>query len=1429
MPNPEKQKQERENSKKQNVLERLFAKDEKMVYQIWSDNKEFGDIRGDEFVPAPLAKLLEKEIMWDLVRSPLSDEAQIKSRQSLFETFIDSGQLEQITNLKNTAYQINSGIRQLFSDVRLNYEDLEDDRTLPALVAYRRGYKHCEHYVMSALKRIETGKVALTKLAEKFRETDQPIIHEMGEFCRADLKKINHFNNDYFLKQQYNLIGSEILSEDINNDITHIGALIEFSNIFVKEKYAKAEYNSEQLAEYIQGWNFVKEKFGEKPQILNDSVDDNSVSILCGANMGGKSFHLEQNHYIQLCAQSLGFVPAEKGNFQIYDSILFLDRASTDATHDLSAFGAEVKNIVEAFGDTKDKKIFVSIDEGLSTTSAEDQYYILAGITEYLKNHKGKTFLATHSEEFIKHYENDTKTGIYNFPFDLVKNEDGTTDIKYTNILTEGKGDSRALEVAEVLGLQKRIIDLAKQYIALDFEKITPPKERFFREPEAYSDEERQKLKMKIGFPPALFEVAGEYGFEWRDEKKQVFRLFTKDKDFEDGIYTGEGDDSKSMMLLRLITKGEKIAPQNLLERQKMFEVLSQNDRYRELEKIGGKVRKIIYNLPKFSEMTGKDGFLDFNRLLKPEIKWYEEYGNNDYISYFESCIMFLNLNKKILGKDFPNEYVDLPENLKIGIELLIARSKYFDNLDILEMPKGKIGAYSTEEVREKFFELTSGLESKEAKEKWQDKICLARINEFIKLHDNDKNEKIISTLKGFVVWTTAVQTDFDIKNENIREMYKKISSAKSDVDSIVTNELINKLIDKLCKPFEDMENKLMAKSIFECDLQSIDSEIQYFTKHYRGKYRSEGHIFEDERPRVLVFCDLLEMFLDKRDYFKEYIAILREYDSIHLHKLADDLEKKLYNFLPFIGEDSEYYQYLSRQETEIEKIGKDVKYAKEYFKKNGKRFRSLCSKEEFRLIDEELCSGSNKKMLDLIENFTVTGPQRIWNILKTVFEKNSKEMLSDFVELENYYKKIPLYERIFEQNKYSSGRGQKFLQDILNGYNTTDNELMDKAYDGMGWLKETRYLPKIDGEREIKIAKYKSLYKKLIIDSGMYVTIKETLAGYENAYPKAKEFIDKYDLDLKGKMSLKMIEDGNLKYLKDEVYKKYRDAVDGVFEEKHYYDYDDKATINEVKEVEALSLFGHMINVYGFCKVKYNTDGTVDMKDMFNMFENKAKQKLNDAHFDQNEYARLIAAANMSGKTYYLKALTMAILSGLTTGYAPAAEATMPLFDNVLYLDRVTSNLDGNLSALGNEVKLWNQFFEVIGTDQSVFVAAAVDEAFSTTSPKYQASLVYAIVMEMIQQGQCLAIASHNHDVINYLRNLEKELLKAYTMKIQIDEKGLVAFDHKLRELQPGERSFSDAIPVARTLGMPEEILLIAEELKERAIQAHNGRVNLA
>jgi DNA mismatch repair ATPase MutS len=238
------------------------------------------------------------------------------------------------------------------------------------------------------------------------------------------------------------------------------------------------------------------------------------------------------------------------------------------------------------------------------------------------------------------------------------------------------------------------------------------------------------------------------------------------------------------------------------------------------------------------------------------------------------------------------------------------------------------------------------------------------------------------------------------------------------------------------------------------------------------------------------------------------------------------------------------------------------------------------------------------------------------------------------------------------------------------------------------------------------------------------------------------------------------------------------------------------------LEQVDSLCLLTDIIETEGFTPVVFNDTGEVTLTNGFSLFKRKKDEVKNSVSLNSDrERIQLLTGPNGSGKTFYEKGAVASILTGLATGYAPAEVATMPVFDAVIYLDRVTQKQDASLSAFSQELEYWKRLLPLLSTKQTVF--AAVDEAFSTTSPTYQAAFTDAVVTEFLNSPHFLMLATHNHDVVNYLEDSQIPLVKPYHFQFSTED-GKVLYQYKLQE---GHET-SHALGVARTMGFPEEII---------------------
>jgi hypothetical protein len=238
-----------------------------------------------------------------------------------------------------------------------------------------------------------------------------------------------------------------------------------------------------------------------------------------------------------------------------------------------------------------------------------------------------------------------------------------------------------------------------------------------------------------------------------------------------------------------------------------------------------------------------------------------------------------------------------------------------------------------------------------------------------------------------------------------------------------------------------------------------------------------------------------------------------------------------------------------------------------------------------------------------------------------------------------------------------------------------------------------------------------------------------------------------------------------------------------------------------ELSMLNALCVGASLIEAHKFAPVTFNSTGEVSLTNGFNLLKPKGAQVANDTELGgETSKLHILTGPNGSGKTFYEKGATSSILMGLATGFAPGESGTMPLFDSVVYLDRVTEKVGRDLSAFANELVYWDELVQILKDNNAVF--AAIDEAFSTTSPLYQSSLTFASVGEFRRKGHYLLFSTHNHAVVDQLAVADGGSIKPYHFLFDTDKEG-VQYEYKLQQGHKG----SHAIEVAQSLGLKKEI----------------------
>jgi DNA mismatch repair protein MutS len=246
--------------------------------------------------------------------------------------------------------------------------------------------------------------------------------------------------------------------------IAHTDALLGFARVAATHRYVCPRFTESQDVIVEAGRHPVVERTLDYAFIPNDTRLDDSQSLLIvtGPNMGGKSTYLRQIALISIMAQCGSFVPATAATVPIFDRIFTRIGAGDDLAEGKSTFLVEMEETA-AICQWATVKSLVILDEVGRGTSTFDGLAIAQAVVEYLYTCiKARALFATHYHELTALQE--TFPGIASFHAASTRTEAG---IVLLHTIVAGKADgSFGIEVAKRTAMPEGIIRRAQELMA---------------------------------------------------------------------------------------------------------------------------------------------------------------------------------------------------------------------------------------------------------------------------------------------------------------------------------------------------------------------------------------------------------------------------------------------------------------------------------------------------------------------------------------------------------------------------------------------------------------------------------------------------------------------------------------------------------------------------------------------------------------------------------------------------------------------------------------------------------------------------------------------------------------------------------------------------------------------------------------------------
>ncbi len=345
------------------------------------------------------------------------------------------------TGIKNLKVGFNKVFGYYLEITKSNYHQI------PENYIRKQTLVNCERFITPELKEME----AIVLGAEtKIYELEHQLFTEIREYIEEFIPVIQR-------------TGEALATLDV---------LCSFAEVSTRQNYVRPQIKEDDLIQIKEGRHpVIEDTIKDGIFVANESYmdrQDDTLLLLTGPNMSGKSTYMRQVALIVLMAQIGCFVPCNKAEIGICDQIFTRIGASDNLSLGQSTFFVEMSELAYILNNATSKSLIL-LDEIGRGTSTYDGLSIAWAAAEYIleKDRKIRTLFATHYHEMTELEGN--LEGFRNLNVE-VKEEDG--HIVFLHQIGYGSSSrSYGIHVAELAGVPQSLLDRATEKLK-DLETI---------------------------------------------------------------------------------------------------------------------------------------------------------------------------------------------------------------------------------------------------------------------------------------------------------------------------------------------------------------------------------------------------------------------------------------------------------------------------------------------------------------------------------------------------------------------------------------------------------------------------------------------------------------------------------------------------------------------------------------------------------------------------------------------------------------------------------------------------------------------------------------------------------------------------------------------------------------------------------------------
>jgi DNA mismatch repair protein MutS len=238
------------------------------------------------------------------------------------------------------------------------------------------------------------------------------------------------------------------------------------AEVALMHRYVRPQLSTGDRIQIVAGRHPVVEVTQrDEPFVPNDVhfSPDETILVITGPNMSGKSTFLRQVAHIVLMAQIGSFVPADEAHIGLVDRIFTRIGAQDEISAGQSTFMVEMVETANLLNHATARSLLV-LDEVGRGTSTYDGISIAWAVVEHIHNHprlRCKTLFATHYHELTQLA--GMLPRVRNYKVAVAEERDRVVFLR--KILPGGADRSYGIHVAQLAGLPKPVIHRAEEIL----------------------------------------------------------------------------------------------------------------------------------------------------------------------------------------------------------------------------------------------------------------------------------------------------------------------------------------------------------------------------------------------------------------------------------------------------------------------------------------------------------------------------------------------------------------------------------------------------------------------------------------------------------------------------------------------------------------------------------------------------------------------------------------------------------------------------------------------------------------------------------------------------------------------------------------------------------------------------------------------------